>query len=287
MNQKTAHLIQITLIYIVIGISGYLTYRYSGTDNEIMAFGLADIVMTIICFVFSLIKKNSSVYDAYWSVIPFYFVLLWIYIHYDKLEMSHWLIFLTISIWSWRLTLNWVRSWKDFTHEDWRYVMLSEKHGKSYALVNFFGIHLFPSALVFGGMLPLFYIFDQNLNSDWLLYLGLLVSLLGTLIEFNADNQLAKFRTANDRQVEDVLDSGIWAYSRNPNYLGEIMFWLGLFIVGLAYNAPIYTGTGFLAMLLLFVFISIPMKEKRMLERRPGFKEYQEKVAMLVPGVGF
>lgn len=285
MNQKTAHLIQITLIYIVIGISGLLTYRYSGIDNEIIAFGLADVVMTIICFMFSLLKKNSSVYDAYWSVIPFYFVLFWIYIHYDKLEISHWFIFLTISIWSWRLTLNWVRSWKDFTHEDWRYVMLAEKHGKLYALVNFFGIHLFPTALVFGGMLPLFYMFDQNLNSDWLLYLGLLVSLFGTGIEFIADNQLARFRTANDRQVHDVLDSGIWAYSRNPNYLGEIMFWLGLFLMGLAFGAPSFTGIGFLAMLLLFVFISIPMKEKRMLERRPGFKDYQKRVAMLVPGV--
>ena len=287
MTKKTFDLLQITLIYIVIGIAGLMTYQFCGISNDIIAFLIADIVMTIVCFFFSVIKKNSSVYDAYWSIIPFYFVLMWIYMHYSNLEFEHWLIFITISIWSWRLTLNWVRSWSDFSHEDWRYVKLAKDNGKLYPLVNFFGIHLFPTILVFAGMLPLFYIFNHSLQLNWMLYLGIGISLLGTYLEFTADNQLAKFKSRENPQVHELLDTGIWAHSRNPNYLGEILFWFGLFFIGHSFGAPLYTSSGFIAMLFLFVFISIPMKEKRMMERRPTFKDYQEKVAMLVPWVGF
>jgi len=81
-----------------------------------------------------------------------------------------------------------------------------------------------------------------------------------------------------------LLATGLWGRSRNPNYLGEILFWTGMYIVGLAYNAPFYiTSIGALVMLCLFVFISIPMKEKRMMERRPSYMDYKKRVPMLFP----
>ena len=281
-NRKASALIQIVLIYLIIALSGCLTYAYLDIENDILRFLAADVNMTIVCFIFSILKKNSSTYDAYWSVIPFYFVMLLSYLHFNHLTNNHILIFLVVSIWSWRLTLNWIRSWKDFRHEDWRYVMLQKKHGKAYQLVNFSGIHLFPTLLVFASMWPLFFIFDQNLQVHWIFYTGLFISLLGTLFEYLADNQLSSFRKSPNRKTEDLLDTGIWSYSRNPNYLGEILFWSGIYLIGYSFGAPYYTGIGFLSMLFLFVFISIPMKEERMLTRRPKFKDYQEKVSMLL-----
>ena len=106
------------------------------------------------------------------------------------------------------------------------------------------------------------------------LYSGVAISIIGTLFEFFADNQLASFRSKKYK-TEKLLDTGLWSRSRNPNYLGEILFWLGLFFIGQAYAAPWYTCAGILTMLFLFVFISIPMKEERMLERRPSFKEFR------------
>jgi len=282
MIQNKAHIFQILLIYLVIGISGYTTWSFLPIDNEIIRFLISDIVMTFVCFFFSVIKKNSSVYDAYWSVIPFFFVVLWAVIHGADLSFHHYAVFFVISFWSWRLTLNWARSWPGFHHEDWRYIKLAKDNGKLYPLVNFFGIHAFPTFMVFVGMWPIFYIFQNQLQSSGILYLGVAVSIIGTLFELFADNQLAAFR-AEKHKTEKLLDKGLWARSRNPNYLGEILFWVGLFIIGQAFVAPLYTIAGVVTMLFLFIVISIPMKEKRMLERRPSFKEYMEKVPMLFP----
>jgi len=138
--------------------------------------------------------------------------------------------------------------------------------------------------MVFVGMWPIFYIFQNQLQSSGILYLGVAVSIIGTLFEFFADNQLAAFRFEKNK-TEKLLDTGLWARSRNPNYLGEILFWVGLFIIGLAYAAPLYTIAGAVTMMSLFIFISIPMKEKRMLERRPSFKEYMDRVPMLFPKI--
>lgn len=286
MKRNWNHLFQIVLIYILIAVSGYLSYNYSSSGSEIVDFLIADVVMTVVCFICSLIKKNSSVYDPFWSVIPFYFVLLWIYLHDDVLSIYHWLIFIVISLWSWRLTINWVRSWHDFNHEDWRYVKLAEDNGALYPLVNFFGIHLLPTFWVFGGMWPLFYIFDGTAPNMIILLCGLIISLVGTALEFFADNTLAKFRKRPDKKTGDLLDEGLWGRCRHPNYLGEMLFWIGLFVCGYAFGAPLFTGLGCLSIVLLFVFISIPMKEKRMAERRPGYEDYKKRVPLLVPGLG-
>lgn len=278
------HLLQIIFFYFIIGLSGYLTWKYSPFDNEILTFLLSDVVMTIVCFFFSIIKKNSSVYDAFWSVIPFYFVLMWSYLYSPQLSFHHYAIFAVISLWSWRLTLNWVRSWSGFSHEDWRYINLKKQNGRFYPLVNFFGIHLFPTLMVFAGMWPIFYVFKNELSHSGILYFGIFISLVGTALEFFADNQLADFRRQKHR-TEKLLDTGLWSRSRNPNYLGEILFWIGLFVIGIAYQAPLYTGLGAIIMVILFVFISIPMKEKRMLERRPAYTTYMKNVPKLIPSI--
>jgi steroid 5-alpha reductase family enzyme len=283
-NRNYGDLLQVALIYIVIAISGYLTWHYTQSMGEVQAFLIADIVMTVVCFLFSIVKKNSSVYDAYWSVIPFFFIVMWSYLHPSTPSIYHFIAFAVVFIWSWRLTLNWIRSWPDFSHEDWRYTKLSADTGAMYPLVNFFGIHLFPTLLVFGGMWPMFFMFQNSISSLVLFILGAIVSFIGTLFEFFADNELAKFRRRPNPKVSEILDTGLWSRCRHPNYLGEMLFWIGLFIIGLSFGAPLYTGVGALSMILLFVFASIPMKEKRMMQRRPdNFMSYKARVPLLLP----
>jgi len=285
-NRSYGDLLQIAFIYIVIAISGYLTWQFTKSHGEVLSFLLADLVMTVVCFLFSLIKKNSSVYDAYWSVIPFFFIVMWSYLHSSTLTTFHFVTFGIVSLWSWRLTLNWIRSWPDFSHQDWRYTKLSADTGAMYPLVNFFGIHLFPTLLVFGGMWPLFFMFKEAPSSIGLFIFGAIVSFVGILFEYFADNQLAKFKRRPNPKISQVLDTGLWGQCRHPNYLGEMLFWIGLFFIGYTFGAPLYTGVGALSMVLLFIFASIPMKEKRMMERRPTtFKDYKSRVPLLIPGL--
>ncbi|MFS4491871.1 DUF1295 domain-containing protein [Maribacter sp. 2308TA10-17] len=283
MNTRTNHLLQIVIIYIIIALGGLITWKYIPIDSQIFVFMAADFVMTVICFIYSVIKRNSSVYDAFWSVIPFYFVLLLCYINFENLNLFHYLTLMTVSIWSWRLTLNWARSWAGFSQEDWRYVDLAEQTGKFYPFVNFFGIHLFPTAMVFAGMWPLFSLFSSDMQISWLFFIGMFISLSGTTLEYIADNQLAKFRKRVNPKPEDLLDTGIWGKSRNPNYLGEILFWFGIFLMGYAFDTEIISIVGSIVMLCLFVVISIPLKEDRMIIRKSGYREYRKRVPKLIP----
>ncbi|MCB0477967.1 MAG: DUF1295 domain-containing protein [Crocinitomicaceae bacterium] len=285
MTQKKKDLLEIVLIYIIIGIAGVLSYRFIQTKDIEWDLLIADLVMTVVSFIFSLLKKNSSVYDAFWSVIPFYFVLLFAVELYSYLDWKQWVFFLVVSLWSWRLTLSWARGWAGFHHEDFRYVDLAKQSGKMYPFVNFLGIHLFPTLMVFGCFWPALWIIGPEPKFEWLFYIGSLISIVGIWLELQADNELAKFRRRPNPKTEDLLDSGIWGQIRYPNYLGEMLFWLGVFVSGIAYRAPLYTGVGVVALILMFFFISIPMKDKRMASRREGYEEYKKNVPMVIPRI--
>jgi steroid 5-alpha reductase family enzyme len=284
-NQQQA-VRQIAFIYAAAGALGLAVYLNMPSTSLITAFLQADLAMTLFVFACSLYYRNSSVYDAYWSVIPFYFAVALLAIYRGDLSWAQYAVAAVVSLWSWRLTLNWLRSWPGFDHEDWRYRDMAASSGKWYPLVNFFAIHLFPTLMVFGGMLPVFFVFSQELSSLGLLIAGLVVSLSGTALEFFADNTLAAFRRRADRPAGQVLSEGLWGKCRHPNYLGEMLFWGGLALAGQAFSAPWYASLGLAAMLLMFAFASIPMKEARMASRYKDFEAYKAATPMLIPRIG-
>lgn len=286
MSDKRKALLEATIMYIIIGTLGWGTYYILDNEEPIMRFLYADLVMTLATFIFSLIKRNSSVYDPYWTVIPFFFIVQWfIYFGGPDWEIFQWICAIAVSLWSWRLTLSWARGFPGWHHEDWRYVNFRNQFGKFFQAINFLGIHLFPTLIVFLSMWPLFWIYDfGEMQYPFLFYIGAFIAFLGVWFEYTADNQLARFRKRKNKKKEDILNTGIWSYSRNPNYLGEILFWFGLLGMGLAFNSPWYTSLGSIGMLLLFLFASIPMKEKQMIKNRPeGFKKYKSEVPVLIP----
>ena len=280
MKQKQQDLLVIAIIYLFIALAGVLTYFQVENRSYIESFLIADVAMTIVAFIFSIWKKNSSIYDAYWSVIPFYFVVGWMILEPSTISIWSILIYLTLSIWSWRLTLNWARSWDGFRHEDWRYRNLARQTGKWYPIVNFLGIHFFPTCIVFLCMWPLFSIPAGGEVTIILCMAGLVISIFGIYLEWTADNQLAAFRKLRSGKM---LSTGIWAKCRHPNYLGEILFWLGMAICGISFGAPWFTLIGIVALTLMFIFISIPMKEKHMAARYPDFANYKKEVPLILP----
>ena len=286
MNKKQKALAEITVIYIIVGIIGWATFYFFQNEGVVLRFIYADLSMTIVTYLFSILKRNSSVYDAYWSLIPFYFILLW-YVYFDgsQWENYQWIGAIAVSFWSWRLTLSWARGWPGWEHEDWRYVNFRKQFGKFFQPINFLAIHLYPSAIVFLGMWGLFWVFDfGEIQNVTLFYFGAFLSFLGAILELFADKELDRFRKRENKKKEDILRTGIWAYSRNPNYLGEILFWFGLLGMGLAFGAPAYTAIGSIGMLLMFLFASIPMKDKQMEKNRPeAFAKYKKEVSKLIP----
>lgn len=106
--------------------------------------------------------------------------------------------------------------------QDWRYIMLKEKNLKLF-LLPIFGINLMPTVLVYLGTVPLYYAIFGNPSFNFFTSLGMLIMIIATLIELLADKQMKDFRKDSENALK-VMDKGLWAYSRHPNYLGEIVF---------------------------------------------------------------
>jgi steroid 5-alpha reductase family enzyme len=193
-----------------------------------------------------------------------------------------------VLFWSFRLTINWLRGWQGFHHQDWRYTNIAEKTGIFYWPVSFLGIHLMPTIFVFLGCLPLWFSLSSPEPVNIYDLMALLFTLTAIMVEWIADEQLIKFRKKGSK--ESFMQSGLWGISRHPNYLGEISFWVGMFLFlisasNLKNTTGYWTVVGFISMIILFKFISIPMMEKRNIARKAGYQEYIKKVPALFPEI--
>lgn len=258
---------------------------YPGPRTPLALVAVADLAGTVVIFLFSVAFRNSSFYDPYWSVAPV-FIAGYLILGFEGSApvARQALLAACITVYGVRLTYNWARGWTGLDHEDWRYVDLRRQTGPLFQAVNFLGIMLFPTVLVYLGCVPMIpALVDGAAPLNLWDVAGAVVVLGGTAMEGIADNQLRRF--ARERASrEAIMDRGLWAWSRHPNYFGEISVWFGVlfFGVGSGAFAP-WMVVGAAAMVFLFVAISIPMMEKRQLGRKPAYADYQRRTSILVP----
>ena len=189
-----------------------------------------------------------------------------------------------VLAWGGRLTWNWARGWHGFSHEDFRYVDLRKSMGRAYWLVSFLGLHFMPTLSVFLGCLALFPALVSGQRGITALdAVASIITASAITLEARADTELRAFRLTNPAPGS-ILKTGVWAYCRHPNYLGEIGFWWGIFLFGLsAAPSDWHIVAGPLWITSLFVFVSIPLMDKRSLSRRPAYAEHIARVPALVP----
>lgn len=244
----------------------------------------ADSIATIAVFAFSMAFDNSSFYDPYWSVAPF--AIAWYWSVQDGAiaaqPVRQALVLVALALWGARLTWNWYRGWHGLGHEDWRYVDMRARSGKAWPLVSLAGIHFFPTLIVFAGLLPVYSAMTSPAPLGLLDLVAFAVAIGAIAIETVADEQL---RAYLDRRAshEEILSTGLWKYSRHPNYFGENSFWWGLALFGLAADPHLWSIAGALAMTAMFVFVSVPLLDERSAARRPGYREHMKRVSALVP----
>lgn len=276
-NRRLRDLTIILLIYLLAFAIGFLCcYQFK---NTMLKFFVFDVAATIVTFVFSVIFKNSSVYDAYWSLTPM-IMSVWLFAETDSFSALQIIFLVAFNIWSVRLTVNWITVFTDFSYEDWRYKKFrDETHRLLWPIVNFWGIHMMPTLVVFAGMLPMFEIVNGKIGNASCI--GIAVMLIGVSFEFFADRQMHAFLREN--KTKTTCRNGLWKHSRHPNYLGEISFWLGVFLAMIPYATDKwYYVIGFVSVAVLFNVVSIPLMEKRQLSRRPDYAEYKKETSRLL-----
>lgn len=244
----------------------------------------ADAAATLVVWAFGVAFNNSSVYDPYWSVAPLAILPAWMAVRGGTLSFLDVLYLIAFFVWGIRLTLNWAFRFYGLAHQDWRYSMYKRNSPKFWFFINLFGINLMPTAIVFGGLVPAYFGIFEKGGVNAAVLIGFLLSILCACIQFASDNQMTRFRKASP---EACIEAGLWRISRHPNYLGEVLFWWGIYIMQLGALPQFwYTAIGPAAITLLFVFISIPMMERHVSETRPSYTDYKKRVPMLVPWFG-
>ncbi|MGV1087839.1 MAG: DUF1295 domain-containing protein, partial [Mycobacterium sp.] len=158
---------------------------------------IADLLATVVIFVFSRAYRNSSFYDAYWSVVPPLLLAYWWWQGPLALTgpgaLRCWLMAAVVGYWAVRLTANWVIGFPGLHHEDWRYPLLREGAGRFEFLADLFGIHLFPTVQVFVGMLPVYIALTRpGAGLMWLAWLAFALGLAAVTLELAADTQMRR-----------------------------------------------------------------------------------------------
>lgn len=268
-------------VYVFAAAIGIISYYFlQRVMNFVLALLIADVAATVFVFIFSLIFKNASVYDPYWSVQPI--VILVAYAIITPPSAANLLPLIAVLIWGVRLTANWAYTFRGLSYQDWRYTMLAQKTGRWYIFVNFLGIHLVPTLVVYGCVLPAVFTYmatpAPTLNAGSIIFFC--VSIAAVILQGASDIQMHVFRK---NQSGGFIRNGLWKYSRHPNYLGEIIMWWGIALAAVCIMpARWWLMGGALANTLMFLFISIPLADGHQ-SRKDGFTRYKKNTRMLLP----
>lgn len=272
----------IAFAYLVaLGVAWGVARWIGPTSSPLTTIAWADLAATLTVFVFSVIADNTSVYDAYWSVAPIA-IVLWLAPSGDAPLARKVLVCALVIAWGVRLTYNWARGFPGLGHEDWRYVDIRNKTGSGYWPASLFALHLFPTVQVYLGCLPLSIALASPRPLGPLDALAAVVTFGAIAIEAIADEQLRAFMRT--RKEGEIMTKGLWATSRHPNYFGEICFWWGLLLFGIAADpGATWTAVGAVAITAMFAFASVPMIDKRSAARRPAYAAHMKRVSAIVP----
>jgi steroid 5-alpha reductase family enzyme len=247
----------------------------------------ADAAGTVAVFVFSLALDNTSVYDPYWSLAPLPLAGWWAWGGPGAAgdPVRRFVVVALLALWGLRLTWNWIRSWDGLADEDWRYADVRRQSGLLYWPASFLALHSMPTVMVFLGLLPVYVALTAaDAPFGGLDMLAAAVTLCAIAIEATADRQLLRHVRARPPRGA-LLTSGLWAWSRHPNYFGEILLWWGLwlFVPAAAPASWWWTLAGPVAITLLFSLVSLRLVTRRMLAGHPEYAERMKRVSAIVP----
>lgn len=223
-------------------------------------------------------RKRLNTVDAAWGL---GFVLVGWAAAVQASSARSLVVAVLISIWGLRLSSHiWQRN-RD-RDDDQRYVELTKKWRGNYWLQAYIRIFLLQGALIWLVSLPVVMATGLQLAGwSWLTIVGGLIWLVGFVIEAAADRQLSNF--LGQPGHPKVLQTGLWRYSRHPNYFGELTQWWGIGLIALQASYGWIGLLGPLALSYLILFVSgIPPIEKRH-AADPNYREYRQRTSVLIP----
>jgi steroid 5-alpha reductase family enzyme len=242
--------------------------------------GVSLLAFSIVWMV-SLKLNDAGIVDYYWGIgFP---VIGWTTLFLSG--QAHWpviLVLAAVTLWAVRLTSHMVLRHMRSGVEDPRYATLRANGGPNFKMRSLVTIFWLQGMLMWLIATPLHALVIAAPDTNWLFWLGMKLFLIGFLVETAADWQLMRFR--NDaRNKGQVLMEGLFAWSRHPNYFGELVLWWGLGLAAFALTGSLYVLIGPALLSLIIVKVSGPPPLAAHMKNRPGYAEWAACTPAIVP----
>lgn len=234
----------------------------------------------LIFFIVATIIKNNSIVDIGWG---FGFVLTaWILFFISKdYTVSKIIVNVIVSLWGLRL-FYYILKRNLFDEEDFRYAAWRKAWGKTVIPRAFLQVFMLQGFFMFTVGIGAFLFNTGSYELTILSYVGIAVFLLGYFFEVVGDAQLKK-HLADPTKKGVLLTTGLWKYTRHPNYFGESVIWWGIFIIVVSAGVPWYAVISPIAITFLLRFVSgVPMLERKMKDAN-GWDEYAKVTNAFLP----
>ena len=233
----------------------------------------------------SLKIKDASIIDIYWGFgfcVIAWSCLLFMYLDGSPISTNQWIMSVLISIWGLRLTF-YLAQRNIGQGEDYRYVKMRNASKKDWRLVSYFRVFMFQGLLQVIISAPIFIIFSvgDQIQSNAMTITSIIVFSIGLFIESISDQQMKEFRS-DPANANKIMNVGLWQFSRHPNYFGDFLQWLAVFILSL--NTATFWGIlAPLMMLFIFLKLTIRILENAQIKKRPEYSDYIESTNMFFP----
>jgi steroid 5-alpha reductase family enzyme len=241
------------------------------------------IILVTALWVLSVILKDASIVDLFWGL-GFVIINAFYFIMSGDYHLREILVLVLVTIWGLRLFIY--LFWRNVGKgEDFRYQEFRRKFGpERYWWISYFQTFLLQGVLIMIVSLPLLGVNTNTISNDlnWLDYLGVLIWIVGFTFEAGGDIQLAIFKN-NPNNKGKVLNTGLWKYTRHPNYFGDSAVWWSFGLFSLA-AGNYWTFVGSIFMTLLIIKVSgVSLLEKTLSTDKPQYNEYIKKTSSFFP----
>ena len=249
---------------------------------QIFATNLAVIAGTLILiWLISLRLKDASIVDIFWGLV--FVTIAWVtFLVTSSQSLRCALMTTLVTIWGIRLAGY--LAWRNIGRpEDYRYRAMRERYGDRFPLISLFLVFGLQGLIMLIVSLPIQITAGLTATLNWLDAVGVSVWFIGLFFETVGDIQLARFK-ANRDNIGKVMDSGLWRYTRHPNYFGDFLVWWGLYAVAAAGGNAWWTIISPILMSILLMRVSgVTLLEKSLKTRTTGYQDYVRRTSAFFP----
>jgi len=237
------------------------------------------ILFAILGWLASLVTKNVTHVDSMWSL---FFVITMIITAFQVPELTdrHIALMTALLLWASRLCIFLtIRNWGQ--PEDVRYRNIRANNQPNFHLKSIYIIFLLQASMAAVIALPLVAILLDDRPYELQDKIALATILFGLVFQTIADLQLKSFLKKDTKM--GVLNTGLWRYTRHPNYFGELLIWYGFFIAAVGNASWLIFLSPILMTILLLKVSGVGLMEQTISSRRPGYPNYIKNTSSFIP----